>query len=325
VNGVIVTDEEQFIDRLADGDILLFDKLGAVHRLVQWADNRPVGHCAIWSGGNMYEATMMVVDGEKQSGVFATSLPELLQRVVRDDRGTEVALVRTVTAMRHREITADARQRMAEYAAECAGSGAFAERELVLLAPYALRRSYGHDSDQLGEFLASVIRLCKFMAPKTKPKPDEPSRMFCSEFVYRTYQAADLPIVIVDSLYDSYMSSQRTSSRQRRLPGDLDDGHRPRGRFGPAQVPPQEPQPGDALMAQYDAWFETQVVGTPVSTYRKPASAEPADVDVTLEGGLVEWVLQRRAPEFYEMVTPGDYWTSASLETVVTLYRPPDR
>jgi len=313
---IVVTDEQQFIDRLADGDILLFDKLGAVHRLVQWADNRPVGHCGIWSGGHLYEATMLEEDGVKRSGVFPTSLRELLSRVIRDDRGTEVALVRSVTAMRHRDITEGGRRRIAEISAESSKAGAFAEREMVLLARYALRRSYAHDDNRLGEILSNFIKLCQFMAPRTKPKPSDPPRVFCSEFVYRSYQGAGLPIEIANPLYDSYRANQRSSYRLGGYPDDRDGGLRPRG-MTPSSVPTVELSEA-SLMAEYDAWFETEVVGTPVSTSNAQGHG-------TNERGVVEWVFQRRPPEFQEMVTPGDYWTSASLEPVVSLYRPPGR
>src|SRR3954447_11388879 len=49
----VVTAADDFSARLRTGDILLFDKLSSANQLVQWGDNRPVGHCGIWKEGEV--------------------------------------------------------------------------------------------------------------------------------------------------------------------------------------------------------------------------------------------------------------------------------
>lgn len=303
----VVTDDQQFIDQLQDGDILLFDKLGAIHRLVQWADNRPVGHCGIWCAGHLYEATILEKDGVKSSGVFRTDLSELLGKKVHEDRGPDVSLVRSVTAMRHRDITTGTRQEIARIAARSTDSGHFAERDMVLLAPYALRRSYALEANQLQDLLNNVIRVCKLLMPKTDREPGEPQRVFCSQFVYRTFRDAGLPITIANSLHDAYQATKRARQSADRL-GD-------QGRYGSRDNGTDVPFTAESdpwLLAAYDDWFEEEVLGTP-------------DDDGSSSRGPYQWVFKRRSPDLEEMVTPGDYWTSASLEPIVSLYRPPGR
>jgi hypothetical protein len=300
----VVTRPEEFVEQLAPGDILLFDKLASLNRLVQWADNRPVGHCGVWNDGAVYEATIKGrPGGETNSGVFATPMDELLALTVQDARESGVPLVRNVTAMRHRGIDDDHRARIVAYVRDQSRSARFGVKEMVLLTPFAVERSYGDTPEQVTGFVAAAIRAVRRVAGQALGPGGGPERLFCSQLVYRSYDYAGLPIEILDPLYERYQQL-----RQRSAVVPLAGAWPPGSLVEATANAPTETS--DILLADYGDFFEREVLSDP---------AEDAGPDVTLG-----WPGRRgRPPEFADMITPGDFWSSPHLEPVAVLHRPP--
>jgi hypothetical protein len=321
----VVSDQDEFTAHLRDADILLFDKLSSLNRLVQWADNRPVGHCAIWHsgdglrGGSLFEATRKEKDGVTTSGVVDTALLELLGDTVEDGRGDTVSLVRTVTAMRYRGITDTQRQQVLEFAESTCGNEEFAVPEMVCLAPYAVRRSYAGERRPANEVMAGLMKVFRFYANAFRPPVGQTQRMFCSQLVYRSYLAAGLTVEIVDPLYAFYVEplpprgsdgwGYRTRSRGMGEPSWLGSG-----------VPDHSEQ--DRELADYSRIFEDVVLGPPSVRdgigERAQSGASQHQTSRTLGDAI-----RGRQPQLEDMITPGDYWSSPSLEPIVAFHRPP--
>lgn len=296
----VVTRPEEFVEQLAPGDILLFDKLASLNRLVQWADNRPVGHCGVWNDGVVYEATIKERPGSAtDSGVFPTPLDDLLALPVQDTREAGVPLVRNVTAMRHRRIDDDHRARIGAYVQDKSQSARFGVKEMVLLTPFAVERSYGDIPDEVTGFIAAAIRAVRRVAGYAAGQGGGPERLFCSELVYRSYDHAGLPIEILDPLYDRYQQLRRRSAA---VP--LEGAHPPGSPLEATAGAPTEAS--DILLVDYGDFFEREVLADPTAA------------------ATLRWPGRRgRPPEFADMITPGDFWSSPDLQPVAALHRPP--
>ena len=296
---VVVTDDDEFVEHLRPGDILLFDKLTSLNRLVQWGDNRPVGHCGVWDASGVYEATIKPqVGGGTRGGVFHTPFDELLGLRAVDDR-SDVALVRTVTAVRHGGLSRARLERAVAFLRARIDNAQFGFRDMVLLAPFALERSQAFDDGWRKDLLDRIIWLAQRSPQLSKGGPD---RFFCSELVYRAYAAAGLLIDIPDSLFARYMARRQTGGRR----GSLETGiglERGVGDFDPGRS-----------LAAYEEFFERVVLSdVPVAT----------DNIGTYERLPLDW--KRTPPEPADMVTPGDYWSSPDLRPVAVLHRLPRR
>jgi hypothetical protein len=44
---LLTTNEDQFMDSLKPGDLLLFDSVHMLSELIKFAENRPVNHCGV--------------------------------------------------------------------------------------------------------------------------------------------------------------------------------------------------------------------------------------------------------------------------------------
>ncbi len=325
----VVTDEMDFIGQLCEADILLFDKLSSLNRLVQWADNRPAGHCAVWHGDGVYEATIKTLpSGDKKGGIFHTRLSELLEVMVADERGNDVGLVRTVTAMRYRNITDVHRRQVLDYADARRSASDFAVQEMVLLAPFALQRSYVGRGKPGNDVMRGLIKACKFYAQASVVVAEPAERMFCSQLVYRSYKSAGLKVEIIDPLYTRYnVPRARGHANQpySSLEGDIEERDAAvmldeYSTFFEEQV---LTQPQVVAPADIAAGHRPQGLAGPVATAR---GSEPQTGDQYRERGWSDLVGRRgRAPQFDDMITPGDFWASPSLEPVAILHRPPDR
>jgi hypothetical protein len=299
----MVTRLQEFVELLLPADILLFDKLASLNRLVQWGDNRPVGHCGVWNDGAVYEATLKTLRGRDVGGVFATPFEELLGLKVRDSRAVDLGLVRTVTAVRHQKINEGHREQIMDYLRDRVWDAEFGVKEMVLLTPFAIERSFADSPDRLTDLLVGAIRTLSRLAGYSLS--GGPQRLFCSELVYRAYDHAALPITIVDPLFERYQEIRRRSVARLR-------GAQPReiSRGVPRAGREAEPVSADVLLNDYGDFFESQVL------------AEP---DYSPTRGAPQGRRGRgpRPPEFADMITPGDFWSSPDLDPVVVLHRPP--
>jgi hypothetical protein len=317
-----MTGAEEFVTHLRPADILLFDKLASLNRLVQWGDNRPVGHCGLWTDGGVYEATIKTsAAGRGRSGVFHTPLNELLNLTVADSRGANVALVRTVTAVRYRGIDDERRLRVLQFAQDCTSSTRFAAIDAWLLTPFAVERSYSGGDEPLNDVIAGVIRACKQYARRSlAQRSGATDRMFCSELVYRSYEKAGLRIEILDPLFARYRHAHRRSAALGSPAGQ-------RGWRG------EDPANTMALLDDYEDFFEQEVLSPRASAVgHRDADADTGAADGVPDipqtrGGAAQrsWGARRRAPEFADMITPGDFWSSPSLDPIAVLHRPAGR
>jgi len=284
MNAAVTTSLDEFTCSLRDGDVLLFDKLTSLNRLVQWGDNRPAGHCGVWRSGVVYEATNKKPgDAESEGGVLRTPFEELMNLAAEDDRGGRVALVRTVTAMRHPDTTDQHLQALWDYLDARVGSDEFAVMDAFLLTPFAIERAY-RGNDALVDLMRGVIGTCRAYAKLSLAKQRGGRRMFCSKLVFSAFDAAALRIDIRDPLYDRYFM---------------------RGR---------EPSPLSSQLDEYKQFFESEVL-----------TEEPAMPDETHRKGATKGFLGfgKGGPTFADMVTPGDLWSSPSLDLVGALHRMP--
>ncbi|MCW2804549.1 MAG: hypothetical protein JWN06_2766 [Propionibacteriaceae bacterium] len=360
VEAPIVNTAAEFVAHLRGADILLFDKLTWQNRLVQWADNRPVGHCAIWHGGhifggideddaNLIEATIASKSLRDRGGVLNTALADLLDLKVVDGRGGEVPVVCTVTAMRYRGISDDQRHRVLEYARSRVSEVKFAKVRLPLLAPFALARSYfsspsraeptdrdpsGTDAALRSAGLATLVGTCQAYASRLTRGKDTAERMFCSELVYRAYEAATVPIKILDPLFER---PGRRPEDSHTYPHDAFSNHAPahssREAGGPLKGPilePAEMEKGSAtnrseimnVLGSYDEFLKREVL---VDPWARPGPAELSVEEDIPKGAVGRAFTSVQRLEFADMITPGDYWSSPSLDPIAVLHRPPTR
>jgi hypothetical protein len=333
---VIVATAEELVPHLRDGDVLLFDKLSPLNRLVQWGDNRPAGHVGVWFDGAVYESTLKPTPGGgTRGGVFRTPYAELMDLVSADARG-QVATVRTVTARRHRDICDGSRDVMREYLDELTrGDSGYGFRDAVLLTPFALERSSGRSVETDVELSARVITACAYLARKRSKAPAGRQELFCSQLVYLAYQRAGLAVEILEPLFTRY------HSRRHLAPFQSGGGEGPAG--------PEDPELA-RLVEGYDAVFEQDVMdpapeapGAPGATGATGTATEATgaagatgaaydESDLAPLAGLgfgsgsrqepAPPPARRRAPELGDMVTPGDFWSSPSFDSVAVLHRP---
>jgi hypothetical protein len=299
----VVSTAADFCRHVRDGDILLFDKLASLNRLVQWGDNRPVGHCGVWFGDGVYEATRK---DAAVSGVFHTPLEELLGLRVRDRRGDSVNLVRTVTAMRHEDISADHLGLIRQFLEDHSGVD-FAVQEMVLLTPFAVQRAHGDDVASI-QLVDALVRVSKLYARTALRGRGGDYRMFCSELVYRSFAHAGLSIEIVDPLFE-------------RFPSGSGDGRRGDGGRGDDGMP----ETLDDVLEDYRDFFEDTVTADPLpeEVWAVEAAGDGRRGGPDGRRGWLRPTGPRREMELADMVTPGDFWSSPSLEAVAVLHRPP--
>jgi hypothetical protein len=318
---VVVATPQEFVPHLRDGDVLLFDKLGHLNRLVQWGDNRPAGHVGVWYDGAVYEATMKPApDGRSQGGVWPTPFAEIMDLMVDDARG-RVAMVRTVTARRHRGISDDDRRAIHQYLRGVTeDDSGYGYRDAVLLTPFALERSRGRAGESDIEVSYKVIQACAYLAKKRLRAPAVGQELFCSQLVYQAYEHAGLSVEITEPLYTRYHSRHHFAPFRG---GEGDE--RPVG--------PDDPEMA-RLLDEYDAIFERDVMSeliaaeAPERPVLDEADFVPLAGFATLGSDTSEHPdasmtrARRRRPQLGDMVTPGDFWSSPSFDSVAVLHRP---
>jgi hypothetical protein len=253
--------------------------------------------------------------------------------------------------MRYPELTDEQRRRVLDYARSQVAVAGFAKLQLALLAPYALARSYSRvlpgSARAVAEQeaaqplhraaeLAAVAASCRDSARRARRRGNAAARMFCSELVFRAYEAAFAPIEIIDPLYD------RRSRRRRSLAPGTGSARGRDVRYGQPETESAfaergavsdwaEPAEIRSVLDAYDDFVELDVLSDPdLAPSRTPGGS--ADLGAA-EGGLAGPrdpgpggpLTPARRLEFADMITPGDYWSSPSLDPVAALHRTPDR
>jgi hypothetical protein len=291
---VLTSSPETFMKALAPGDLLLFDSLGFEAGLVQWADNAPVNHVSlVLDQDRLIEANKT---HDNPTAPAVRTIP-MVGRLTYED-------VRMVTALRHEAVDLGVRDARAalEEARRQEGKGDFAYTDLAALAPWALRRSYGH----LGKpdrILHTAVKLAMdtFHRANSRPGSDGGQvSVSCSEFVYLCYAKAGL-----DPLTPPPTPAVVTANEVT-VPVVVADA----GQLGhpSSAVADQHLAAEAAAGAAIGEWAET--------SWR----AQAAQVTAAVGGppGLHDRVVA-------DCVTPGDLWGSDRLVLVATLCKPPLR
>jgi hypothetical protein len=299
---VLVSAEADFITHLQDGDVLLFDKLSTLNRLVQWGDNRPAGHAAVWHQDGVYEATRPDLPEGSRGGVVHTPFGDLMGLTTVDDRGV-VPLVRTVTALRHRELTEEARRSIQAYLEGCTKAG-FGVWDMVFLTPFALERSRAAGGATAG-YPQRVIEAWAFYAKKRLMAASNGENVFCSQLVYRAFKQAKLDVEVTDALYERYQSRDHLRMFRR----------------GEAEPVPEDPWLKELF--EYEDVFTQQVLDQMPAVELEPtATAEDDEVDPLMQFRGSGKHDARRTGDVGDMVTPGDLWSSPSFDCIAVLHRP---
>jgi hypothetical protein len=196
---LLTEDPGAFAATLWPGDVLLFDTLNPVSWLVKLFEDRPVSHAAVYLGDGTYaEMGLPQYADEQRTRILvhpARATP--LDRVLTKPQTGPWALVRTVTALRHRQIGSPAH---ADPVVEVARAYIDADPHydytgLLALALPSMLRSYGtsfHLAQHLGILgapLEAVADAIVAALVEETAAPDGVS-LTCSEFVFRCFAEA---------------------------------------------------------------------------------------------------------------------------------------
>lgn len=206
---IITPHPDEFIRNLLPGDVLLLDSLHPVSGLIQFVENRPVNHAALYlEKGECVHVTV------HKAGEPAARKLDLHLRLS-DHPGP---YDRTVTAFRHVDVIskrASAKQvvdRAEEYLTTIGTR--YANLSLIAMLPGCLRRSYNAylaggkvPVQTLGRLLQLVSALTLSLVSRGSRVPDARVRpgkigLTCSAFVYRCYaeSGAGLNVQVTDPL-----------------------------------------------------------------------------------------------------------------------------
>jgi hypothetical protein len=306
----LTTDINEFIRRLRDADILLFNTLHHISNVIKLADNSPVNHCALFQE---YGETILHASIPKDGGPAVRAECLRCRLALGKDR--------TVTALRlpnnriRKQVLAQA-----NYWAELTPNYAF--KALPSLAAQCINRSYRLDSGKIKRALMSQASRAMTSLPRMDRKRIS---VTCSEFVYTCYIASDCGSIEIrdplsvweddEEVTDVYYIEWLTPGGVMRKLYKLFDPEAPDPEPGiappdPGEAAAPEPRPSeddpvcDAMLAK--EWFRMQEDGTRNAKLGKkiPRSCE-------------------KRPPYAPSVTPFDLWQSKSLTAVHVLHLPP--
>jgi hypothetical protein len=192
----LTSDLGEFIKELRAGDVLVYDSLSSISRLVQWADDAPANHVTIMLDES-HTAMANTPHGDKfPKDIQLWDVREFIER----------PYIRGVLILRHPDMAADGaparvQQRIHAYLDSAAK---FSLADLVAMAPAALVRAYAQRGLNLGEPENTLVltALSWIQGRMLRRIPDDKFRVFCSEFVYRCLLEADLHVEIDDPIVD---------------------------------------------------------------------------------------------------------------------------
>lgn len=195
---------DEYLSDLLDGDIIAFDSLSSVSRLVQWADSAPVNHVGIYLDGQLIMANKpepptppALTPGDVRpaephlppGAIVSESLEEVLK----------LPKVRAATTLRHRHLSSDALARLRDeidwYRNQ---QPSFHVNGLLSLAVPALSRAYWAPARKHAKHMKKALytlgtHVATWWGASTQ---DTPLALTCSEFVYRCFGNADIELDI---------------------------------------------------------------------------------------------------------------------------------
>jgi hypothetical protein len=340
---LLTIDLDEFISTLQPGDVLLLDSLHPLSRLIQFAENRPVSHAAIYLGGS--DRLAEFAHTTKHTQVEPAARKARLRARLRVNPGP---YDRTVTALRHVDVlsgSADTQgiiDRVDHYVD--AANTRYAYLNLIVLMAPSLLRSYNQylsggrvPSRTLGHFLekASNTLLGLFdVAHRDREFRLQEAKctLTCSEFVYRCYaeSGSGLEIDVADPL-ERWKSKPRAAEAPAAALGHMDGlglvelhsgitsmleqgavrsghgGHEAEQRATRRELASRTVGALGELMTHNLKMSKYDKVETVRGNARTRACAQ-------IVGGRV----------IPDLVTPRDLWSSPSLKVCSILHRPPD-
>jgi hypothetical protein len=346
----LTSDLVEFIESLHAGDILLLDSLHPLSGLIQFAENRPVSHAALYLGPGNSSADFAQVTRHTRTQPAART-GSLRARL----RGSPGPYDRTITALRHTDVasgTVDPNAILArvERYVDPANTK-YAYFSLVKLMPPSLFRSYEHyfASGRIAmRGLGSLLTLMsKYLLAIFDPGNADPDMQFragkqtltCSEFVYRCYKEAGAEIEV-----DGPLNRWKAATRATRAVGDAGvadtlgviDGvnviqfHESltSAISVPAVRTSRTRAVGDATELQDLALRSAELTRSLIAHNTELSKYSADDGGVPLRSGT-----RRRAGGPFrsvaprsvvaDSVTPRDLWSSPSLKVCSVLHRPP--
>jgi hypothetical protein len=335
---VLTSSLEEFVRELKPGDVLLFDTLHPVSAAIKCAENRPVSHCALHTGGGAFlHVTGHAPDGATlQPGTGDALQPGTLETRLksRDDR--------TVTARRHSTACGEdgAEWALTSATALLKESTAYSYLSLTSLAVPCFCRAYrryleaeGHDTPPwLRTILRTVEGQAVALVDITAAFAEEAEvggmssgkkTLTCSEFVYGCLSSSGRQVAVPDNLVQWRLD--------RLAPASRGGGLRTLSGATPVEFSPDLLDFNPALRA-YPPHRGLSL--------RTAGSSDLARAAVKVVCDLLEYNVKHgkygvpgRPLQHLAMsdgivgafVTPGDLWSSPSLDTVAVLHRPPSR
>jgi hypothetical protein len=338
----LTMDLDEFISTLEPADVLLFDSLHPLSRLIQFAENRPVSHAAIYLGGSNRLAKF--AQTTRHSSDKPAARKDNLRERLRVNPGP---YDRTVTALRHVDVLSDRANtrgiidRVGHYID--AANTRYAYLNLgVVMAP-SLFRSYNQylsggrvpsrtlsyllekASNTLLGLFDVAHRDQEFRLQETK------CTLTCSEFVYRCYaeSGSGLEIEVVDPL-EKWRSTRRAAEARTGALGHMNGLDLVELHSGITSLLEQgavRGGPRGQEVAERTARTEVLVsrsVGTLDELMSHNLNLSKYDGVETVRGRAntrAQIIGGRVIPD---LVTPRDLWSSPSLKVCSILHRPPD-
>ena len=164
---LVTGNEDEFLRELAPGDLLLFDSSYRTSALIKFADNSPVNHCALFTGGSD------IVDvTHREGGGGAVQASDLLDRL---EKGNDYS----VTALHHVSVSRERKEgadRAAEKAKEfCRHDAVYNYRNLVALTLPAFVRVYFPNLDPYSRRAAGLETLANAFISLVEDGADDSS------------------------------------------------------------------------------------------------------------------------------------------------------
>ncbi len=346
----LTSDMEEFIAGLEAGDVLLLDSLHPVSGLIQFAENRPVSHAALYLGPGDRSADLAQVT--KHTPTQPAARTGSLRARLRGDPGP---YDRTVTALRHHDVASgdvDPKAVLARVDSYVdRGNTKYAYLSLVTLMAPSLFRSYEHyfaggrlATRGLGSLLTLTSRSLLALFDPGNADPDMQLHtgkrtLTCSEFVYRCYQEAGAEITV-----DAPLNRWKSATRAGRAVGGGAERADALGVVDGVDVIQFHESLTSAISVPVTRGTRSRVAKD--ATERQELAQRSADLIRALiahntelskysaeDGGPVRGGTRRRrkgpfsgiAPRAVvaDNVTPRDLWSSPSLKVCSVLHRPP--
>jgi hypothetical protein len=353
---LLTTNEDQFMDSLKPGDLLLFDSVHMLSELIKFAENRPVNHCGVYLGNKEFAEVrghVRAADLKAPPSVAAARKSSLADQLTKGP-----LYDRTVTALRHTDAPPDGAKAVAEraFAYIDAKDSKYHYLSLIALMVPSLFRTYEtYFTKKKTESLATMLRVFSQSVLDAFESEGKGSSgtggtrktLTCSEFVYRCFDEADPRFRIsVERPLGTWITSAKSLSQAVRESDERQEGGETRTAFrgvgprGAAGGTRSGVVSGEGLV-KFDKSLKTNVAvvrgGSGTFETRGAWDIDKKDLAVLARDTIIEILKNNIRSKKYEpgrgtpakkgevvaeFITPRDLWSSASLRAESVLHRP---